>query len=707
MARQDPIWDRMPADYFEGPFVGNGLLGAILFKDDQKPNTLRFEIGRTDVYDHRSSMEKPMSNYASGRLPIGQLLLTPVGEIQEVHLRTDLWNAEVYGELKTSEGTLHFRCFVPCGEEFILLELKGEGKEISASISFRPEQGNHPRPQLQQKQEMVYIPNPPFTVEKKEEMEVITQPLLVGDDYATAWSDDLQSDGSRIVRVSVANRWGKMLTPATGSASDAIATLQRARQQSLSALEEKHREWWHHFYSASFVSLPDSRLESFYWIQLYKLASATRVDCPAIDLMGPWFRKSVWAAYWTNLNIQLAYYTTGITNHLELGEPLYRLMKRHTDQLIQNVPVEFRNDCAALSNPVGYDSLTAPVRLSTDPQKRLSLIALPWLVQMNYIHNRMEMNDEELRTSLYPLMKRTFNVYLRVMTLGEEGKYHIPLTYSDEYGEAPETSLNIALAEWGFRTLIECANRLNIDDPLLPAWKEHLEKMQGYAVDENGIMIGKGVPLDKPHRHYSHLFGIFPFYTFNIERNSDQIELMKKSVQHYIGLNGDSCMYKFNGAASLYAALGEGNQALRWLNRSLEILPRTEPTVGPNTLYSEHGFETFESPIASSRSILDMLIQGWGGTIRVFPACPDSWTDVAFHDLRAEGGFLVSAVRKNGKTFSVRVKSLAGEPCRVSIDGKIEILKLSKDEEIVLGEKNLVIQPIISTDQPQNPWGLH
>ncbi len=35
MARHDLIWDRLPADYYEGPFVGNGLLGTVIFKDDR------------------------------------------------------------------------------------------------------------------------------------------------------------------------------------------------------------------------------------------------------------------------------------------------------------------------------------------------------------------------------------------------------------------------------------------------------------------------------------------------------------------------------------------------------------------------------------------------------------------------------------------------------------------------------------------------
>jgi hypothetical protein len=77
-----------------------------------------------------------------------------------------------------------------------------------------------------------------------------------------------------------------------------------------------------------------------------------------------------------------------------------------------------------------------------------------------------------------------------------------------------------------------------------------------------------------------------------------------------------------------------------------------------------------------------MLLQSWSdpakdqaGPIRVFPALPSAWKDVEFRDLRAEGAFLVSAKRSNGKTQWVRIKSLAGEPCFVKhgIEGPLRI----------------------------------
>jgi len=61
------------------------------------------------------------------------------------------------------------------------------------------------------------------------------------------------------------------------------------------------------------------------------------------------------------------------------------------------------------------------------------------------------------------------------------------------------------------------------------------------------------------------------------------------------------------------------------------------------------------------------LLQDWGGALRVFPAVPTAWTDAAFDRLRADGAFLVSAVRRDGRTAWVRIESLAGEPCRLVV----------------------------------------
>ena len=143
-----------------------------------------------------------------------------------------------------------------------------------------------------------------------------------------------------------------------------------------------------------------------------------------------------------------------------------------------------------------------------------------------------------------------------------------------------------------------------------------------------------------------------------------------------------------------------------------------------------------ESPLAAAESIQDMLLQSWGREIRVFPAVPEEWQEVSFHNFRAEGAFLVSAVRKEGKISWIRVESLAGEPCRIRADfagpvhaaGDREIsveaedentvkLDLRKGEAAVLysDEKmpELIIEPLPAERSMMNyfgenkPWRLY
>ena len=222
----------------------------------------------------------------------------------------------------------------------------------------------------------------------------------------------------------------------------------------------------------------------------------------------------------------------------------------------------------------------------------------------------------------------------------------------------------------------------------------------------------------------------------NVVNEPSRLPLMKKSIQHFTDLDGDNCIYKFSGAASLWAAIGNGDSSLKWLNRSLEILPRfgskpgsgRVPSATKNTFYSERENPTFESPISSSRAMLDMLIQSWGGIIHVFPAIPAAWKDASFYNLRTEGAFLVSAVRKEGKTQFIHIKSLAGAPCIIQTDlqGLIKVvgspstklkqqnglieLSLQKGEEVVIftgvQPDSFEIKDLPIKADKMNSWGV-
>jgi alpha-L-fucosidase 2 len=74
---------------------------------------------------------------------------------------------------------------------------------------------------------------------------------------------------------------------------------------------------------------------------------------------------------------------------------------------------------------------------------------------------------------------------------------------------------------------------------------------------------------------------------------------------------------------------------------------------------------TLEGNFAAGQAVHELLLQSWGGVIRVFPAVPAEWKDASFRTLRAEGAFLVSAIRRSGKTVQATVTA--------EVDGELRL----------------------------------
>ena len=79
---------------------------------------------------------------------------------------------------------------------------------------------------------------------------------------------------------------------------------------------------------------------------------------------------------------------------------------------------------------------------------------------------------------------------------------------------------------------------------------------------------------------------------------------------------------------------------------------------------------TLEGNFAFAAGLQEMMLQSHAGYIEVFPAVPDGWKDVSFQTLRAEGAYLVSAVRQNGLTKTVTITSEKGGTVKLKLDAR-------------------------------------
>lgn len=647
--RHNMIWDTLPESWLEGAFTGNGLLGTMIYCSES--GRLGWDLGRSDVTDHRATQY---------RLPIGKIQLITSGKIISAVMRLELWDAVVTGEIKTDKGAIHFRTYTHAKEMVNVIEINTFSEEY-CTFEFISEKSINPRKVVLGESETKLNPSP-FLI-KLEDIDVNVQPLLEGGEYATAWKEVESSDKKKTLFFSVGNSY-----PGNEARLEAIYNIQKVISNENDKLFKSHREWWHKYYQSSFLSIPDKRLEGFYWIQMYKLASATRQDRVAIDLLGPWYKTTRWPAIWWNLNIQLAYWPVYVSNHLELGKSLTKMLDKNIENLSKNTE-EFSSDSASISVISGYECIGK----TKDPSD------LTWALHNYWLQYRYSM-DKSILESLYKILRKSVNQYLHILYEDEDGMLHLPLLTSPEYPKmAVDTSYSLSLLQWGLQVLIDTCTELGLEDEKFPEWKDTLQRLSYYHIDETGLMIGKDVPYDIPHRHFSHLLMIYPLYTLNWDSVENR-ELILKSVERWQELDSQMCGYSYIVAASMYASFGMAEKALDKINQFMDDkISSMGAVLTKNTMYVETNVgggnysecnPTIETPLATARAIQDMLLQSWNNKIRIFPAVPDQWENVKFENLRAEGGFLVSAERKCGKIAWIRIESLADEPCCVKINQK-------------------------------------
>lgn len=655
LSRNDLVWNNaLPDSWDKGVFLGNGTLGTIFWADQK--GALHFEVSRGDLYDHRNDPNRKAVLYSNNRLPNGHFELVLGNGKMSGNMRLDLWNAEARGGVVNGNNRFGIRCFTAADRNVIILEVDGPENH---QLQWFPDTAKTTRNGAPKD----YRPYPVQRIVKVGDVMVSIQDMP-GDSlyktngkgaasYATAWLKQ-SFEGKSIYYIGMGYS-----CPGVYAWKEAVRLVKKAGQAGIHELEKDHRDWWHNYYPKSFLSVPDASIESFYWIQMYKMAAASRSGGPVLDLMGPWFRPTGWPAIWWNLNIQLAYWPYYMSNHLEEAGPLANVLWSQRKNLAKNA-APFQNDSYAIGRASAPD-LLSPVGGEVGN--------LPWVMQNLWMYYRSSMDDRYLEKQLFPLMKGAFNYLYHITVKQKDGSLSLPRTASPEYTDAVEnSSYTLSCFRWLASTLIRAGSRLKTKDAIVKKCREVLDHLVAYEVDDTtGFMVGKGMPFERSHRHWSHLFMIYPFYEYTWQ-DPLQKPLIEKSLKNWISMPKGFAGYSWLGASSMAAAGGRGDEALGYLKTFL----RTAPL--PNTLYRE-GSPVIETPLAFARSLQELMMTSYGSIINIFPGVPSAWPEVSFADLRAEGAFLVSAKRHAGNTAYVKIKSLAGEPCKMNtgMNGHIRI----------------------------------
>ena len=659
-------WDSLGTGYYDGIIAGNGRLGVNMYREGA--SALRFDVGRSDVTDQRHHY--PDSLFAEQlvshpRLPLGKMVIRTSGEIVSSSIYLDIYNAEVKGEILTSKGRVNLYFFVPSGEDIIHIEATDIAGTEKLICEWVTEKSFSPRIAYlsTEAKSFAYQHNPDSKLTDSAGHGICYQSLYSKGEYATVWRHALSGD-KHIIDIAV----GYSDSLKGRAIPEAFAAIRRFQSKPLGVVVDAHKVWWNNFFQRSFISIPDKRIESYYWLQIYKLGSATRKNMPMIDLMGPWFTsKTPWPGIWWNLNTQLTYSPLFTANQLELTRPLFDLLNKNKQQLINNVPVQWRGDAAAIGRVSSYD-LWSPLSQHNLKDGQFEPGNLLWVMLYYYKYYQYSGDKVELKEKIYPLLKKSVNYLLHLLHADDKDILHLVKSHSPEYADVEDAHYSLAGLIWGLQTLMEVNQLLGLNDADKHSWSKVLQALTPLHSNDHGFMVGKDVELTSSHRHYSHLMAIYPYRLLDMSNPSHRSTTLK-SIHHWQSMSDALAGYSYTGASSMYSLLGEGDSSVALLGKFLDRHAQ------PNGLYAEAG-PCFETPMAFAASLQEMLIQSDKGHIIIFPAIPQAWRELSFSQLGAEGAFLIDAVLYDGILQQVKAKSLSGNTCSLELNasGDFEVI---------------------------------
>ncbi len=495
---------------------------------------------------------------------------------------------------------------------------------------------------------------------------------------------------------------------AVASSFESEDPLTLARQRVFRTLEVfddakiSHSAWWNRYWRSSSVRLPNPVLERQWFLDQYKFGSAARRGAPPISLQAVWTaddgKLPPWKGdYHHDLNTQLSYWPCYSGNHLDEG-------LGYLDWLWDTRDTAFGWTERFFQLPGLNVPMTADLegrQIGGWRQYTHSATTAAWLAHHFYLHWKFSADRKFLETRAYPYLKDA-STFLEAFTKPESagGLRSFPLSASPEINDnRPEawfpeaTNYDVALTRWLFQATAELGEELGLTTEAAN-WRKILAELPELAFDgETGLLVAPGYPLDTSHRHFSHLMAVHPLGLIDQSHGPEAQEIITASLRHLENLGSDWWTgYSFSWYANLLAWAGEGAQAEKALETfsTAFTLRNSFHCNGDQSGrgYSRYTYRPFtlEGNFAAAAGTQEMLLQSHRGVVEVFPAVPDSWSEVSFTTLRSQGAFLISAVRSGGKTTLVKVLSEKGGTLRMisPFTGEQVLIETQPGQTIVL-----------------------
>ncbi len=692
------------ARWDEGLPLGNGLLGLLVWGDG---HPLNLSVDRSDLWDNRPDpkIRQPEYNWRQLRalvdrgdmkriasifeqtgylyptkLPCGRLQLD-FGAGKTAPFESHLDFATAISTTRLGAATV--TAYVHAVQPLIVLGGRGGRPRVTFLCAFDTARRNPAGLARDQAgANILKLGYPPLRKGQCDGAEYILQPGAGESSFAVAW-----------MSVRCGREWLLYLTIQRATSggdplAQALEILAAAKAAGAASLLKSHRAWWRNYWRRGHIRLPEARMEHVWYAGMYKLGAAARADTPPIALQGVWTADEQnippWRGdYHHDLNTQMTYWpvhTSGrVAASLGFAKWLHGLQPKY-----QAFARDFYG--APGANVPGSHSLTGEI-VPGWAAYMYSRTNIGWLLQHLWWHWRYTLDRDYLRAIAYPFMREAARFIVTQLTPDDQGLYHVRYSSSPEFYHnwresfATDSTYDLSLVRYALEVTAAAARILRTDHVEAAQWDRVRAHLQPYHLapenrkspsPEGGLAIWKGQRLSESHRHPAQCMPIFPLGDINIEGNERDRRIIRDTLSEIESMGtGFWCGYSFAWLACLAARIREPRRMLWNLRQYLDHF------TSPNTFHLNGDFRetgvsrfhyrpfTLEGNFGAAHAVNEMLLQSWGGRLRLFPAVPEEWCDVAFTDLRAEGAFVVSARRCKGQFIWAEIVSEQGQPVRL------------------------------------------